>query len=474
MGTISKSQQESAQNIINNYAALVNGNDADTSSGTVNRDLIDTVGNQVSSVYSSIESVRLLNSLKDAASVTIDGLSPIGLNFGVVAMGATTATGTVWFQKATAPTLIIDFPVGTVVRTQKDITGSSIKFVTTTAAQLSPNTTVNPLNRRYEVSASIVAVLSGSVGNVGPGAINTLDTPNRNIDTVTNKVSTSGGTDSEDPVSYAARIRASTSEFSLGTKAGYISTLLSIFPDIQQIAIAGPGDAALIRAQFGNEADIYLVGASYATFTDTIFYSGQGFEYFKTKPVVSVSTVVGTTTGTAFVLGTDVSFTQDTSLVYGGSVKAFDKLTWISSNRPAVGQNYSVTGQYSLLVNNVQNYLNSENNRFVTADILAKQAQRIGIVVSASVSAFSGYDRTTLKNNIQSALINGLTNYNMGQSVEQSDVVALIGNVKGVAKVGIPLTELRKTTDPQGTLTDPISIATSSYARIDQTNVIVS
>lgn len=476
MAIVSKSQSESSQNIINNYEAVVGGNGPDTSAGTVNLDIIDPVAQQVSDAYTSIENTRLLTSWQDAGSdaVTIDGMSPIGLNLDVYALGATKATGTVYFQKATQPTVIVDFPIGTVVRTQPDTDVSTIKFVTTTAARLSPDTTLNPENRRYEVSATVEAVVAGSDGNVGPGSIDTLDTPNRNIDTLTNKEATTGGSDAEDTEAYAARLRAATSSIGLGTEAGYATTLQSLFSDIEQIKIAGPGDSALVREEFGNEADIYLVGASYSTFTNVLYVSGADFEYLTTHPATVVSSVVGTTTGINYVLGTDVRFDQDTSAVYGGSTKAFDKITWLSGTRPGTGQNISVTGQYSLLVNNVQDYLDRDDARFVTSDILAKEATRVGIVITATASALSGYDRTTLESNIQSALIDGLTEYNMGTDVNQSDIVSMIGNVEGVDKVGIPLTELRKTTEDSGTLDDPVSITTAQYARYQSSTITVS
>lgn len=472
--TIYKSQQESSQDIVNNYAAVVDGAVADTAPGTVNLDLIDPVGSQVSSAYSSIESVRELTSLKNASLVTTDGLSPVGLNFDLCALGATSATGTVFFQKILAPTKIIDFPVGTIVQTMPDTTGTSILFVTTSDAQLSPSTTFNPVNRRYESSASVVARVPGSGGNVGPGSISLLATPNRNIDTVVNKIGLTGGTDEEDPSSFSTRILAKTSTVNIGTETGYQEAILSEFPTVTQVAIAGPGNPAMVRNEFGNEVDVYLLGTGIATFTDTISVSGASSDLLKTHPVDSLTSVTGITNGQVYGVGTDVVLTKDVGPVFGGSTKAFDYVTWQTANRPSAAQKVIVSGVYNSLVVSVQNYLSSDDARFVTEDILAKEATRIGIVVVAQVTALSGYDRTTLASTIQAAVTTGVAGFPLGKSVHQSDIVDLIGNVPGVDEVGIPLLEMRMSSEPAGTVDDSITVNNSSYAQIDSALIYVS
>lgn len=474
MTTSNKSTDQSVQEMISDYDAVEQNQPADTTPGTVNRDIIDTTGQQVSTTYSEIEQVRLPSSLRNAGLVSEGGLSQFGLNFDLVQSGAVEATGTIYFQKTTVPTTIVDFPAGTIVQTRPSTTGSSTKFVTLTATRLSPSTTLNPANRKYEVSAPIIAVVAGADGNVGPGSINTLATPNRNIDSIVNKEATSGGTDVESNTDFATRILARTDTTDFGTKTGYISLVSEQFPDLLEVAVAGPGDTALVRRQFGNEADLYIIGASNSTFTDTITVSGASSDLLITHPVVSISSVVGVTNSGVYVPGVDVQFTKDTSAAYGGSIQAFDRLTWLSANRPGATQQIRATGLYDATVGMVQDYLDSDDVRFVTADVLAKAATRIGVVVTASATAFSGYDRTSLANTAQLAVINGLTNFTLGQSISQSDIVSLIGNVSGIDKVQIPLTEFRKSTESAGTVSDSVEIPTSSYARADTITITVS
>ncbi len=474
MATVGKGTDQSVQEMTERYTATDQGEPADVSPGTVNRDLIDSVASQVSSAFDEIESVRLFQSLKNADLVSSDGLSQIGLTYDVVRLDATKATGTVYFQRKTVPTKIIDFPIGTVVQTTTSATGATTKFVTLTAAQLSTTTTQNPANRLWEASASIIAVVAGSAGNVGPGAINQLETINRNIDSIVNKEATTGGEDVEANTDFATRIRAKTAGSSVGTESGYISKLKETFAILTDVAVAGPGDPAMVRDQFGNEIDIYLRGSSNASFQDIMLASGQTTDNIATAPVAAITSVVGTTTGTIYAVGTDVVLTPDTGPVYGYSTNAFDKLTWQTSNRPWAGQRITVTGEYDVVVNQVQDYLDSDDNRFVTADTLAKAGARIGIVVQASAVSFAGYDRTTLATTVQTALSDGLTQYALGQDVLQSDIVNIISSVAGIDEVSIPLTELRRSTDASGTVSDSITINKNNYARLNSATITVT
>lgn len=472
--TISKSIDQAVQEMITNYTAIEKNAPADTSIGTVNRDLIDAVADLVSQGFSAIEAVRLVTSLKNDALVSADALSQIGLNYDMVQTAPTVATGVVYFQRLLVPTKIIDFPAGTIVQTQLAVDNTTIQYVTLAAARLSPSTAINPANRRYEVSAPIIALVSGSVGNVGPGAINTLATINRNIDAVMNKDATTGGADIESNDSFSTRILSKTAGSALGTEAGYISAIETNFPDVTDVVVAGPGDPAMKRNQYGDEVDVYLLGSSSQVFTDKIFVSGLSYDNLITRPVQRLTSVVGVTNGQTYPLGIDSQLTKDTGPVFGNSVRAFDKVTWISGHRPGAGQQIYAQGFYDGDVVGVQNYLNREDVRYVTLDILAKSATRQGVVIEANIAAFSGFDRTTLSNQVSIAVANGISNYTMGQDVAQSDVVALMGGVAGVDEVQIPLVQFRLSTDGISTVDDIISIERSQYARTDIVTVHVS
>lgn len=474
MTTVSKDQSQAVDEMITAYTAVEQNETADTSPGTVNRDVIDAVADLVSIGFDDIAATQLDASLKNVALVSADALSLTGLSFDLARLSSTKATGIVYFQKNTAPTYNVDFPVGTVVQTQKASDGSVTKFVTLAAASLTPTTAFNPENRKYEVSALVVAVEAGSDGNVGPGSLNTLATANRNIDSVTNKEATSGGTDLEDASGYATRILAKTAGSTLGTVGGYVAAIEEMFPSLVDVAIAGPGDAAMVRAQFGNEADVYLVGSSFAAFTDIITVAGTGSDLLTTHPVFSLASVVGSTTGTNYPVGTDVELTRDEGPVFGGSTKALDKITWLTAHRAGASQQVTVVGLYDANVAEVQDYLDREDVRYITLDILAKAGNRVGVVVETSVVSRSGFDRTTLESAIETAVIDGLTNYKLGQSVFQSSLVDIIGSVNGVDEVTIPFTELRKSTEAPGTVSDVIAIDTSEYARIDSVTITAS
>lgn len=474
MGTVSKSQAQSSSEIQASYTDTSQQPLADVTGGTVHRDIIDSVADLVSTSFSTIETVRLLSSLQNALLVTPNALSAFGLNWDVVQGQSVAATGTVFFQKVIRPTITIDFPSGTIVQTAPSKDGSVTQFVTTAAARLSSSTVFNPVNQTWEVSAPIIALVSGSVGNVGPGSVNQLATLNRNIDAIINKVATSGGSNVEPNDQYATDILTKTAGSTLGTITGYETAILGAFPQVIDVAVAGPGNPAMQRAQYGDEVDIYLLGTSYTTFTNTLTASSLTTDLLQTHPTVSLSSVVGTTSNITFVVGTDVILQKDTSVVFGNSVNAFDYVAWQTTNRPGAGQTFTVVGQYDANVPAVQNYLNLPTVRFVTEDILAKSATRVGLVINTNITANSGVDRTSLAGSVQTAVINGISSYGLGQSVTQSAVVDIMAAVSGVNEVTIPFNQLSETGDAPGTVTDQIVIDSNSFPRTDTVTITVS
>ena len=474
MSTVSKSQSQSSSEIRSSYTDSSQQPLADVSPGTVHRDIIDSVSSEVSSTFSSIEQTRLLSSLQNALLVTPNALSAFGLNWDVVQGQAVAATGTVTFQKLILPTIIISFPAGTLVQTTPDKQGNVTKFVTTAAATINAQTPYNTIDRAWEVTAPVVALVAGSAGNVGPGAINQLATPNRNIDAVTNQFATSGGSDIQPNNLYANAVLAKTAGSTLGTAGGYKSSILANFPSITDVAVAGPGNPAMQRAQYGDEIDIYLLGASFAFYSANLIASGAGTDLLNVHPTVSLSSVVGTTTGTNFVVNTDVSLSKDTSVVFGNSVNAFDRVQWNTVNRPGAGQKFTVNGFYDANVPAVQNYLNGDQVRFVTAAILAKSATRVGLQVNVNITADSGVNRSSLSSQVQTAIINGIASYGLNRNVTQSAIVDLIAATPGVNEVIIPFNQLSITGAVPGTVEDEIVMLATSYPRVDSAVVIAN
>ena len=184
--------------------------------------------------------------------------------------------------------------------------------------------------------------------------------------------------------------------------------------------------------------------------------------------------MIGTTTGTNFIVGTDVSLLKDTSVVFGNSVNAFDYVQWLTTNRPGAGQKFTVNGFYDANVPAVQNYLNEPQVRFVTANILAKSATRVGLQVNVNITAASGVNRATLASQVQSAVINGLTVFSLGQNVTQSSIVDIIAATPGVNEVTIPFNELATTGSPLGTVEDEIVVLNNSYIRADQVVIVAN
>ena len=129
-----------------------------------------------------------------AQKTEIDYLAMRAEEHGVYRKDATYATGTL--KVTGTPKTVI--PNGLKAATEADAAMEikSIYFMTTTAATIGDDGTVN---------VPIIAVESGSTGNVAAGSIVVLATSRKNISAITNEAATEGGVDIEAKESLLAR-----------------------------------------------------------------------------------------------------------------------------------------------------------------------------------------------------------------------------------------------------------------------------
>jgi len=274
---------------------------------------------------------------------------------------------------------------------------------------------------------------------------------------------------------YVTKIEEVTSGLTLGTKTGFQSLIQDQFSNVAGVEVVAPTDDEMSRNQFGGSVDVYIFGELPTNFSETFSSTNETKYKLDKRPVLSLSSVVGATNGTTYSQGVDYQLSRDTSVIFGFSTRAFDYIEWLASgNSPQFPQTFRVLGQYDKQVEDVQNYLDHDDRKFPASDILVKRASRIGIVINASALAFAGRNRTDLQSIVEASVIDSLTNYTMGDNVEQSDLVRLIGNIDGIDRVTIPFTDLRKSEEDSGTVHDSISIDKTSYVRIDSIDVDVT
>jgi uncharacterized phage protein gp47/JayE len=138
------------------------------------------------------------------ATSTGDDCDSFGADFGFARLPAIAASGQVTFSRFT-PSIAALVPMGTVVST----VGNGQSFVV--VADMG-NAAFSVASNGYvlapgiaSVTATVVADVPGSTGNVQPGAIAVLGSAVAGVDTVTNSLALAGGMDAESDQAFRAR-----------------------------------------------------------------------------------------------------------------------------------------------------------------------------------------------------------------------------------------------------------------------------
>lgn len=473
-------RKRSEQDILNDFKSFINDPDnlpsLDLSGGNVSADFTESFSQELSESYNTMQSVEESISLQNAATIGADGMSQLGLNFFAPREEAVKAEGFITFRSNTPVLSPITIPLGTTVRTITDEdTNTFVRFLTTQEKVLGAGTALNRATGFYEVDVPVIAVVAGTAGNVGRNTVVLLETTIAGVNSITNKQNFTGGLDPETDVVYANRILTEkVAGQTIGTRTGYQTALISAFPGLTNVEVVGPSDPAMVRNVFGGAVDIYAAESNPQPFQDTLTYRfASTTTSLSTRPVISVSSVVGATTGVVFTQGVDWTFNKDSSAVYGGSIRSGDAIGWTgSSNQPGGTQTIIVSGLYDKLIVDGQDFLNAPTRKVPATDLLVKQAERIYVDITASVVAFAGYNRADVAARVKQAIIDGLSNYSLGDDVEQADLVNLIADVEGVNTVAIPFTVLKESTDSSGV--SDITLTRRQLARANTPAIIIT
>lgn len=166
-----------------NWVASVQSKVTDFNIGSVLRTLLESIAMEIEELYYRMVSAleqEIPNSAYEA--------------FGFPRLLATPATGLVTFGRSTVADQDYLIPVGTLVSTLSGVT-----FQTVAAVTLPTGLTA--------IQASVLAVQPGSAGNVASNSIVILNGATLGIETVTNPLATTGGTDQETDDARSNRFR---------------------------------------------------------------------------------------------------------------------------------------------------------------------------------------------------------------------------------------------------------------------------
>jgi uncharacterized phage protein gp47/JayE len=312
-----------------------------TTPGTVVSDVVvSTVANQLSaqngtdpSVYSSLQYTQNLQAfVTNAATILPADMDAIANNYGMTRNPGTQSIGfiTLRIRNYTTSSPIITVPSGTTVSTLSTSAAPAVSFATTATVTFTPSNApayYNPVSGFYEQTVGIISQTIGTVGNVGANTIVSLVGPGLGIDAVTNQTATSGGTNIESNVQFAARIQIKLEGNNVGTPNGIIS-LMETNPNVIQALIVGPNDPnPPLRNQYGGSTNVYIRGQFPVTITaETFTYSSTGSQQYVllNQPALSVGSVTGIVGGVpyTFVAGTDYQFVLNPNLLFAGSTEA--------------------------------------------------------------------------------------------------------------------------------------------------------
>lgn len=186
--------------------------DLDTSTGSVTRKILDTVGEAISEAYID---QHLLTYSYDIDSKTEGDLDGFVQLFGLSRIPAKRATGTITFSRSGAADKIISIPVGSQFTNGGD---PAVTVQTITSALMNVGET--------SVNVPVQAISAGPGGNIPPGTLYALQ-PQEGIATVINAASLSGGAAQETDLELRDRWKKTVFRNMAGTESMYLGIALN-------------------------------------------------------------------------------------------------------------------------------------------------------------------------------------------------------------------------------------------------------
>lgn len=449
--------------------------------GTTTRDIIiEAPAQEFDRVYQELEHTQQLQSIEYASSMSTSELDDLAVNYGLVRLTGTQASGTITFQirNFSTSSSTVTIPIGTVVATQGSDTIPQVSFVTTQAVTFTPSQApsyFNPTTGLYERNGAILASSIGSASNVGAGTITKLISSVPGIDSVNNFSATTGGTDIESNEAFAARIQTKLSGNNIGTPNGIVN-LIRTNSNVLDATVVTPNDSEMLRNEFGGEVDVYIVGESVASTSDTFLYSTTASQSFVPlhQPVRSITSVMGLAGSSprTFVLNTDYSFVTDTTTLFNGSVFLQNRIVFnIGGTNPDNGTVITVNYTYNQLVESLQALVDDNSNHIVASDILIKEASRTLIDTTVDISLIPGYQTSTVTSAVQTAISTYINNLGLGDNIDKSDIVFAIEDVDGVDQVNLDTLTLEKNGVALSSTEQRLKISKTEYPRTDTITV---
>lgn len=408
-----------------------------------------------------------MEEVEDLISVDLDDLASV---HGVTRRAATYAHYLQRFYRTDNNSgNTITIPVGTTVKLAD---GTVVAAVESSVPQVPILDSETGL---YYVEETVVATTAGTAGNV---ALNTLTiiAPQISQSTSTSNVTLlKEGANEETDSELIARIREVRKGRNLQTLAGLNNIALGTAEEssleFYDSLVVDPTNSLMTRAYAG-AVDIYVIGKNIQTFETRVEHEGDGTEYtLPYQPVESIISVEGSVSGPLV----SVSYIDDSSAVYG-STRAYSSVAVFGG---VAGETLTITYRVDQAIVNAQRLIDSDEEFTVpAADILFRQGIQVSINVECEVFYYGERAQAEVEADIRAdlaAFFDGgttsnderLASKNLGEDIDRSDVINIIGDVDDVDRVTITGdSSISFYKDGVLTESDPISIADNEYARL--------
>lgn len=416
----------------------------DTKPGTVIRDVfIDPVAQELSELYSLLDNIEKAQYI---ASATGDDLDAIAENYSLERTTAKKSTGKVAFYKRGEITEDIAFPLGTIVSTEARYEESPIRFETLSEEVILANespTYYNLATGRYEIEINVRAVEAGENGNVPVNSIKKIDSILSGVDGVINNTATSGGEDKETDSHFRERLLLAITGASYGTVDGY-SSLLFTNSIVKDVEVIGAGHSLMIRDNNkGGCVDIWVIhieAMEVHTFTFNFNASAPNVVAFPLQPIKNILLVSGASFG-PLTDGLHYDFDKDESGTGRSYLLGEDKIQMLPNEDLTDGEKITVTYNWNKGIKTLQDFIDSDAYKIVTADQLVRQAKEKVVDLTFSIKLFSGYLFSTVSTQVKTVISSWLNTFILGQDLKQGDIINK-AYLDGVDDVIVPLTKL--------------------------------
>jgi hypothetical protein len=439
------------------------------------QDFSDTLGIKTDTVFQQQYAAANGITLADVFTKVSAAIDRLASNVKKTRLPATPSSGTVLYGRPQAPTVDITIPINATVQATNNQQYKTTASVTMFAAQAV--TYYNATLRLYVISVPVQSINSGSLTQALAGTTNKLITSVAGLTTVLNTTPISGGTDQETDEALAARAQLVYTGNNVGTPDGVKQLLLDNFA-VGDVLVLPAGNPLLTRNGGIGVMDVYVRNRNIQAATEVFGnYNDPLFPTTGIRPTKQPATsLVSASTG----LGV---FVEDGVSTLSGSVKSQARFDF-SGGAPSFPVTISYT--YNAIVEQCQQLLMQSGIALLgdqtyavllagsdilaqTEKVLVKEALPVYVDMTAQIVVQAGLSKAAVIAQVQANLASQINSLPLGQTLYQSDVVAVIQDTTGVLGVNEPLTQFNVTGTP-GTVTS-VPIAPNQFAQL--LNVVI-